>query len=100
MTQSQREAALNRLILALDVPTLEQAVSMYHRMNPYFGWFKVGLELFSAHGPQVFDRIHLNASSLMLRTSDIPNTVAGASAAAARLGVWIFNIHAAGGSLC
>lgn len=98
MTQSQREAALNRLILALDVPTLGQAVSLYNRMNPFFGWFKVGLELFSAHGPSVFEHIPADRVFLDVKYHDIPNTVAGAASAAAKLGVWMFNVHAAGGS--
>ncbi|HEY3414824.1 MAG TPA: orotidine-5'-phosphate decarboxylase [Armatimonadota bacterium] len=98
MTQTQREAALNRLILALDVPTLDDAVEWYHRMAPRFGWFKVGLELFSAHGPAVFDRIPPERVFLDVKYHDIPNTVAGASRAAAKLGVWMFNVHAAGGS--
>ena len=98
MTQSQREAAYNRLILALDVPTLDEAESWYHRMNPYFGWFKVGLELFTAHGPSVFERIPPERVFLDVKYHDIPNTVSGAARAAARLGVWMFNVHAAGGS--
>lgn len=92
------EAARKRLILALDVPTLEDAVRWYERMSPYFGWFKVGLELFSAHGPAVFERIPAERTFLDVKYHDIPNTVAGASRSAAGLGVWMFNVHAAGGA--
>lgn len=91
-------SARRRLILALDVPTLDEAVSLYVRMQPYFAWFKVGLELFTAHGPAVFERIPPNRVFLDVKYHDIPNTVAGASRAAARMGVWMFNVHAAGGS--
>lgn len=92
------EEARNRLILALDVPTLDQAVSLYDFMQPYFAWFKIGLELFSANGPAVFERIPPDRVFLDVKYHDIPNTVAGASRAAARMGVWMFNVHAAGGS--
>jgi orotidine-5'-phosphate decarboxylase len=92
------EAARQRLILALDVSTMDEAARWYERMEPYFGWFKVGLELFSAHGPAVFDRIAPERVFLDVKYHDIPNTVAGASRSAAGLGVWMFNVHAAGGS--
>lgn len=92
------EAAKKRLILALDVPTLGDAATWYQRMAPYFGWFKVGLELFSAHGPSVFDVLPAERTFLDVKYHDIPNTVGGASRSAAALGVWMFNVHAAGGS--
>lgn len=98
MTNSQREAARKCLILALDVPSLESACQWYHRMDPLFGWFKVGLELFSAHGPGVFKTIPPERVFLDVKYHDIPNTVGGAARAAAGLGVWMFNVHAAGGS--
>jgi orotidine-5'-phosphate decarboxylase len=98
MNDSERETAKRKLILALDVPTLDGAVSLYDRMQPFFGWFKVGLELFTAHGAAVFDRIPPERVFLDVKYHDIPNTVGGASRAAARLGVWMFNVHAAGGS--
>lgn len=97
MDSTRREAARNRLILALDVPTLDAADALYHRLSPWFGWFKVGLELFSAHGPAVFARLPASRVFLDVKYHDIPNTVAGASRAAAALGVWMFNVHASGG---
>jgi orotidine-5'-phosphate decarboxylase len=98
MNETQRDSARARLILALDVPTLDEAVAWYNRMQPYVGWFKVGLELFSAHGPSVFERIPPERVFLDVKYHDIPNTVAAASRVAAGLGVWMFNVHAAGGS--
>jgi orotidine-5'-phosphate decarboxylase len=95
---ARAEAARQRLILALDVPTLAEAEEWYARMGPYFGWFKVGLELFSAHGPAVFDRIPAERVFLDVKYHDIPNTVGGASRSAAGLDVWMFNVHAAGGA--
>jgi len=98
MNDSERETAKRKLILALDVPTLDGAVSLYDRMQPFFGWFKVGLELFTAHGAAVFDRIPPERVFLDVKYHDIPNTVGGASGAAPPGGVWMFNVHAAGGS--
>jgi orotidine-5'-phosphate decarboxylase len=97
MDSTRRDAARDRLILALDVPTLDDADALYQRLAPWFGWFKVGLELFSAHGPAVFDRLPASRVFLDVKYHDIPNTVAGASRAAAGLGVWMFNVHASGG---
>lgn len=88
----------DKLILALDVPTLDEAVALRERLDAYFGWFKVGLELFSANGPSVFDRLPANRTFLDVKYHDIPNTVFGASRAAARMGVWMFNVHASGGA--
>lgn len=96
--ETHDEAARQRLILALDVPTLDEAARWQERMGPFMGWFKVGLELFSAHGPAVFDRLPANRVFLDVKYHDIPNTVRGASRSAAGLGVWMFNVHAAGGS--
>lgn len=97
-TKFGAENARERLILALDVPTLESAAQWRERMDPWVGWFKVGLELFSAHGPAVFERIPADRTFLDVKYHDIPNTVMGASRAAARLGVWMFNVHAPGGA--
>lgn len=90
-------SARERLILALDVPDLPRAAAWYERMQPYCAWFKVGLELFSAHGPAVFDHLPADRVFLDVKYHDIPNTVRGAARAAARMGVWMFNVHAAGG---
>ena len=67
---------------------------------PHVGGLKLGLEFFSAHGPdgvRAFRGIGLPIF-LDLKFHDIPNTVAGAVKAAARLGVGIVNVHAAGGA--
>lgn len=72
---------------------------MAARLKPHVGGVKLGLEFFSAHGPEgvrAFKDLGLPIF-LDLKFHDIPNTVAGAVRAAAALGVDILNVHAAGG---
>jgi orotidine-5'-phosphate decarboxylase len=88
-----------RLIVALDVATAEEARSLVGRLSGRVGMFKVGSQLFTAAGPD-FVR-ELTASSekvfLDLKYHDIPNTVANAVASASRLGVSLVDVHALGG---
>ncbi len=88
----------DRLIVALDVPTLEDAVAVCDRL-PDVRFWKVGLELFTGVGPAIV--AHLKARGkrvfLDLKLHDIPNTVAGACRAAARHEVDFLTVHAAGG---
>ena len=89
-----------KLIIALDVDTSDAALSLVNELNVTVGAFKVGLQLFTAEGPG-FVRKLVDAGAkifLDLKFHDIPNTVAKASVEAARLGVWMFNVHAGGGS--
>lgn len=92
--------AKDQLIIALDVETGAEAISLFEELNPYAGAFKVGLQLFTAEGPELVRKL-VNAGAkvfLDLKFHDIPNTVARAAVEAARLGVWMFNVHAGGGS--
>lgn len=89
----------NRIIVALDVETRDQALEIAHELDGRVGAFKIGLQLFTSAGPGVVREIVDlgNKVFLDLKFHDIPNTVAKASVEAARLGVWMFNIHALGG---
>jgi orotidine-5'-phosphate decarboxylase len=92
--------ARDRLIVALDVSTLEQARSMVAELHDLVGMFKIGLELFSSHGPRAVETVHDQGGRVFLdlKYHDIPNTVAGAARAAVRMGVAMFNVHVAGGA--
>jgi orotidine-5'-phosphate decarboxylase len=93
----------SRILLPLDFPTIDQAVSCVAQLRDDVAGFKVGLELINAVGFEIFDRIRQTAGPAVrifydCKLHDIPNTVAGASKAIARRGVWMFNVHASGGS--
>lgn len=97
---SHQIQAKDRLIVALDVPTAAEAMSIVDELQGAVGAFKVGLQLFTSGGPDLVRKL-VNTGSrvfLDLKFHDIPNTVAKASVEAARLGVWMFNVHASGGS--
>ncbi len=89
-----------RIIVALDCATEQQALAMARRLTPDLCRLKVGLELFVAAGPGVVDRLIALGYDVFLdlKLHDIPNTVARACEAAARLGVWMLNVHTLGGS--
>jgi orotidine-5'-phosphate decarboxylase len=88
-----------RVIVAIDVPDLAGALALAARLDPRLCRVKVGKELFTAAGPAVVDAFHQRGFDVFLdlKYHDIPNTVAGACRAAARLGVWMLNVHASGG---
>jgi orotidine-5'-phosphate decarboxylase len=88
-----------RLIVALDVPSVNDAAALLGLLRPAVEWFKIGPELFTAAGPDAVEMVHHRGGRVFLdlKYHDIPNTVAGAVAAAAALGVAMLNVHIAGG---
>jgi orotidine-5'-phosphate decarboxylase len=89
----------NKLIIALDVETVKEARHLVSILGAQAGMLKIGSQLFTAAGPE-FVREIVRAGGrvfLDLKFHDIPNTVAAASREAVRLGVSLFNVHAAGG---
>ncbi len=87
------------IVVALDYPTPKQAIEMAKQLDPSKCRVKVGKELFTASGPAVLEELHKMDFDVFLdlKFHDIPNTCAGAVAAAAELGVWMVNVHASGG---
>lgn len=88
-----------RIIIALDFDSAAEALALLDQLDPNLCRVKVGKELFTACGPGlVRDIIQRGfAVFLDLKFHDIPNTVARAVQVAADLGVWMLNVHAAGG---
>jgi orotidine-5'-phosphate decarboxylase len=89
----------NPIIVALDVPTAEQAITLAQQVAPAVGAFKIGSELFTAAGPDIVRKIRATGAAVFLdlKFHDIPNTVAKAIASAVRLDVQMITIHTSGG---
>jgi orotidine-5'-phosphate decarboxylase len=91
---------VDQLLIALDVESGARALQLAGLLRDVAGGFKIGSRLFTTEGPGIVralvergDRVFLD-----LKFHDIPNTVAAAVAAATSLGVWMVNVHAAGGT--
>ncbi len=91
--------ARERLAVALDVSTLEEAQALARLLAPEVGVLKVGLELFVAEGPAAVRAVHDAGAAcfLDLKLHDIPATVAGAVASIRALGVRYATVHASAG---
>lgn len=89
----------DRIVFALDVPSLDAGRALLERVAPQVGVVKVGLELFVAEGPRAVRAVHDAGSAcfLDLKLHDIPATVAGAARAVARLRPDFLTVHATGG---
>ena len=91
---------MNRICAALDVPDAQSAARLASKLAGHVGLFKIGLELFVAHGPAVLDPIRKCGLPIFLdlKLHDIPQTVEGAARGVAALGVQYVTVHASGGA--
>lgn len=88
------------IIVALDFPDVQAAIGFAQQLDPTTVRVKVGKELFVSAGPAVVEQLQAMGFEVFLdlKFHDIPNTVANACLAAAKLGVWMTNVHASGGA--
>ena len=89
----------DRLIVALDVGTRAEAISLALNLRSFAGWMKIGLQLFAAEGPDLVRAIRETGANIFLdlKLHDIPNTVARAVESVATLDVQMLSLHLSGG---
>lgn len=100
VSAARSSTAADKIIVALDVSDPLTAKEIVDELKGSVGAFKIGLQLFCSAGPGLVRELVSGEAKIFLdlKFHDIPNTVAQASAEAARLGVWMFNVHALGGA--
>ena len=100
ITRRDLESPARRIVVALDVADTTMLSELLKALRGRVGLFKIGMELFTALGPQAIELVHEHGERVFLdlKFHDIPNTVAGAVRAAARWGVECLTVHTAGGS--
>jgi len=90
---------VSEIAIAFDVPTLDEALALDVALGEGPEYAKVGLQLFTAEGPAAVTALRERGRRVFLdlKLHDIPNTVKGAAAQAARLGAELLTVHATGG---
>jgi orotidine-5'-phosphate decarboxylase len=94
-----KSQAAEKIIVALDVPSAEEGLSLVNLLSGAVGFFKIGLQSYTAEGPALVRAASfISKVFLDLKLHDIPNTVAKAVEAADKLGVKMLTLHLSGGS--
>lgn len=95
MTQDNKK----NVIIALDTPDLAQLKELLGELKGVIHYYKIGFELFTAHGWKAVDLIRENGGEIFLdlKLHDIPNTVSKTATVIAKSNVSMFNVHALGG---
>ena len=90
----------DKIIVALDVATKGQALSLVEQLHDKISFFKIGLQLYTAQGPEIVRAVLATGVKIFLdlKLHDIPNTVARAVESASSLGLQMLTIHLSGGS--
>ncbi|UHA75807.1 orotidine-5'-phosphate decarboxylase [Paenibacillus sp. 481] len=91
--------AASRIMVALDYPDVDAARVLVRQLEGIPCYMKVGMQLFYAAGPEFVKELKQHGYRVFLdvKMHDIPNTVKGGANSVTKLGVDMFNIHAAGG---
>lgn len=89
-----------QLILALDLEAREEALAKLNKLGNSIKWVKIGLQMFTAHGPEFVREIAGRGYKVFLdlKLHDIPNTVSKTVESIAKLPVELLTLHASGGS--
>ena len=96
---SRSIAARDKIIVALDVPRKEAALDLVTQLAGQISFFKIGLQLYTAEGPEIVRAVLGTGAKVVLdlKLHDIPNTVARAVESARNLGVQMLTVHLSGG---
>ena len=94
------ENVSDKIIVALDVATDEEALAIVEELGDSVGAYKIGMQLYNACGPAILDEVAKRNGKVFLdlKFHDIPNTVASAARVVANFGVLMFDVHAGGGA--
>jgi len=89
----------DKIIVALDVATKTQALALVEQLRAEISFFKIGLQLYTAEGPEIVRAVLASGAKVFLdlKLHDIPNTVARAVESARNLGVQMLTVHLSGG---
>jgi len=88
-----------KIIVALDVPSRDEALRLVDKLHPHVGAFKIGMQLYNSEGPDIVRDIQESGGKVFvdLKFHDIPNTVAQTAKVITGRGAFMFTLHAGGG---